>query len=87
MLLACVAPFLARLPTDPNRGRRTRSLLTVLAPVVATLVLWFLLIPDPRFAIALFWLVPIALAAWALPPFRASTFDALCSFWPALRVE
>ncbi len=67
-LLACIVPFLAHLAPDASRHKRTDPLLAVLAPVLVTLGAWFLLIPDPRFALALFWLVPCALAAWALPP-------------------
>ncbi len=67
-LLACLLPSLAT-PTAPGlaRSRRTAAMLAVFIPSVATLVVWFLLAPDPRFAFAPIWLAPIAVAAWALP--------------------
>src|SRR5262249_31559401 len=66
-LLACVLPFLIRPGPDTGRSRRLRPLLAVLVPALGTLLLWFLLLPAPRFALAPMWLVPIALVAWALP--------------------
>ena len=43
-------------------------MLAVLAPSLVTLVAWFFVAPDPRFAFAPIWLVPASLVAWALPP-------------------
>jgi hypothetical protein len=55
-----------RLPgSRPNR----RLLLPVLAPVMLTLVLWFVFAPNPRFAYGPIWLVPILLLA-CRPPSR-----------------
>jgi hypothetical protein len=68
-LLACVAPLLAGRADRPGTARRLRPMLAVLAPCVVTLGIWFLLAPDPRFVLAPLWLVPVALAAWALPAF------------------
>jgi hypothetical protein len=46
----------------PRRDRRL--VLTLLAPLLLTLVLWFFAAPDPRFVYAPIWLVPITLLAW-----------------------
>jgi hypothetical protein len=43
-------------------------MLAVVVPSLVTLGVWFHVAPDPRFVWAPIWLVPIALAAWALPP-------------------
>jgi hypothetical protein len=68
-LLAAVLPWLARgRATDPDRRRRLAPMLALLVPAVVTLVAWFLVAPDPRFAYGPIWIVPLALAAWALPP-------------------
>jgi hypothetical protein len=40
----------------------------VLIPSLASLAIWFALIPDPRFVWAPIWLVPLSLIAWLLPP-------------------
>jgi hypothetical protein len=69
LLLACVpAALLSRSKTEASdrRARRTAMLAITLA-AVPLLVLWFLEAPDPRFAMALLWLLPIALLAWLLP--------------------
>jgi hypothetical protein len=69
MLLACIVPSLASFGVrDPSRRERTRPMLAVAVPYALLLVPWFLIAPDPRFAFALIWLVPAALAAWVLPP-------------------
>jgi hypothetical protein len=71
LLLACLLPSFGRVPRDDaERRRRTAPMLAVLVPSAATLVVWFLIAPDPRFAFAPIWLVPISLAAWALPTLR-----------------
>jgi hypothetical protein len=53
------------------RGRVTRRaqapLLAIVLSCAVTLVAWFLIAPAPRFALAPIWLIPLALAAWALP--------------------
>jgi hypothetical protein len=64
-LLASLVPSL--LVRSPDRARRTAPMLVVLLPAVAVLLVWFFLAPDPRFAFAPVWLVPVALVAWALP--------------------
>jgi hypothetical protein len=66
-LLACVVPFLGGRAADPGRARRFAPMVVVLASSVVTLVAWFFTAPDPRFALAPIWLVPVSLAAWALP--------------------
>jgi hypothetical protein len=69
MLLACVVPSLASLGVrDSSRRGRLGPMLAVAVPCAALLVPWFLIAPDPRFAFAPIWLVPAAVAAWALPP-------------------
>jgi hypothetical protein len=68
ILLACLAPsLLGRGTKDAERAKRMAPMLAVLVPALSTLIAWFLIAPDPRFAFAPIWLVPIALAAWALP--------------------
>ncbi len=69
LLLACVAPALASRSADETRRRRAWRLpmLCVALPAVPMLVVWFVNAPDPRFALAPLWLLPIALVAWALP--------------------
>jgi hypothetical protein len=49
-------------------GRRpTAAMLGLVVPCLATVVAWFFLAPDPRFALAPIWFLPIALAAWTMP--------------------
>ena len=69
VLLAVSLPaFADRSPGAVLRRKERRSpMLAVLALAIPTLVLWFLLAPEPRFALAPLWLVPVALVAWALP--------------------
>jgi hypothetical protein len=64
-LLASLVPSL--LATSRDRDRRTAPMLAVLVPALAVLLVWFFVVPDPRFALAPIWLVPVALVAWALP--------------------
>ncbi|HEX4520939.1 MAG TPA: hypothetical protein VH063_15265 [Gaiellaceae bacterium] len=52
---------------EPERRRRLAPMLAVVLPSLALLVAWFLLAPDPRFALAPLWLVPVGVGAWALP--------------------
>jgi hypothetical protein len=65
-LLAALVPSLTVARRDGPRP--TAPLLVVVVPALASLVVWFLVAPDPRFAFGPIWLVPVALAAWALPP-------------------
>lgn len=68
MLLACLGPALVAAATrDPGRRLRVRPMLAVVVPSLAILAAWFFSAPDPRFVFGLIWLVPAALAAWALP--------------------
>ena len=69
VLLATVPTALACRSTADRHGRRTRRapLFAVLAITIPTLAVWFAVAPDPRFAQAPLWLVPIALVAWAHP--------------------
>jgi len=64
-LLAALPPAL--LVRGGARASRAKPLLAAAAPSLALLVGWFAVAPDPRFALAPLWLVPAALAAWALP--------------------
>jgi hypothetical protein len=67
-MLACLAPtLLSRRGHDTDRAQRLWPMLVVLVPSVGTLAIWFMTAPDPRFALAPIWLVPVALAAWSLP--------------------
>jgi hypothetical protein len=65
ILLASLVPSL--MIRDEQRARRLRPMLFVLVPAAVSIVGWFLVAPDPRFVFAPIWIVPIALAAWALP--------------------
>jgi hypothetical protein len=69
LLLASVVPALGRRSADENRRRRAWRwpMLAMVLPAIPLLVLWFFTAPDPRFALILFWLPPIAFVAWALP--------------------
>ena len=49
-------------------------LLAIVVPCLVTLVAWFLVAPDPRFALGPLWLIPIALAGWALPEHGPAAF-------------
>ena len=67
-LLSCLIPSLASFwRRDTHRVERTRAMLVTLALALPTLVLWFFIAPDPRFAWGPIWIVPVALSAWALP--------------------
>jgi hypothetical protein len=68
LYLACLVPALA--VRAGGRPVRLPAALAVLAPAVAALVPWFLVAPDPRFALAPIWLVPAVLLAWGLPRLR-----------------
>jgi hypothetical protein len=65
MLLAAFVPSL--LTRDHERAARRAPMLVVLIPALLALVMWFVVAPDPRFALAPLWLVAVAVAAWALP--------------------
>ena len=69
-VMAPVCLLAALVPALVVRGHaRTRvmPLLAVAVPSVVVLAGWFAVAPDPRFALAPLWLLPAALAAWALP--------------------
>jgi hypothetical protein len=51
----------------PAVGGRGRAALSVVVPAVLTLAIWFATAPDPRFVLALIWLLPVSLLAWVLP--------------------
>jgi hypothetical protein len=76
LLLCALSPSLAR---RRRIGPPPPAALAILAPALATLVVWWLLAPDPRFVLAPLWLVPIALVGAALPAFDRS---ALRAAWP-----
>ncbi len=69
LLLACVGPALASRSAAETRRRRAwrAPMLAMALPALPILVAWFFNAPDPRFALAPLWLLPIALVAWALP--------------------
>jgi hypothetical protein len=69
LFLACVLPALAGRSEAEIRRRRAwrRPMLALALPALPMLVAWFFNAPDPRFALAPLWLLPIALVAWALP--------------------
>lgn len=67
-LLGCLVPAAMLGRADSGRAARTRPMLAVVTPSAASLVIWFLEAPDPRFVLAPLWLLPSALVAWALPP-------------------
>jgi len=70
LLLASIVPVLAggRSAEDADRRRAWRTpMLMMTLPSLPLLVVWFFNAPDPRFAMALLWLPPIGLIAWALP--------------------
>jgi hypothetical protein len=51
------------------------AMLAVVVPAAVTIAAWFLLAPDPRFALAPIWLVPLAIAAWTMPAGRTGDFS------------
>jgi hypothetical protein len=53
------------------RCRRPPRLYLGLLPVLAGLIFWFYLAPDPRFAYGLFWLLPLALLCPCVMSWRA----------------
>ena len=67
-LLACTAVIAVARGVDSSWRDRRRPMLVVLVPSVASIGIWFLTIPDPRFVWAPIWLVPLALLAAVLPP-------------------
>ena len=56
--------------------RSTAAMLGLVVPSAATVLAWFFLAPDPRFALAPIWFLPIALAAWAMPVAVFEDFSA-----------
>jgi hypothetical protein len=68
-LLASVIPALyaRRRSQKTARTQTTAAMLAVVLPCLLSLIAWFIAAPDPRFAFAPIWLIPAALAAWALP--------------------
>ncbi len=68
-LLACLLPaFAARGDGRASRRGLRNPMLAVAVPSLVTLLIWFFEAPDPRFVLAPLWLLPISLAAWAVPP-------------------
>jgi hypothetical protein len=67
LLLAVLPPALLLARHASGRPERTRPMLAVVVPSLVTLLAWFFIAPDPRFAWPAIWLVPLALVAWALP--------------------
>lgn len=61
----------------------------VIAPALVGLGTWFFSAPDPRFALAWIWLVPLAGVAWLTPDrswFAAAPLLTVCSFLAAFSV-
>jgi hypothetical protein len=68
-----LAALMLRGSVRQSRERRpTAAMLGLIVPSAATVVAWFFLAPDPRFALAPIWFLSIALAAWTMP---AATFE------------
>ena len=55
--------------------RSTAAMLGLVVPCAVTVVAWFFIAPDPRFASACIWLLPIALAAWTMPAATCEDFS------------
>lgn len=85
ILLACVIPaiWFGRGDAAGRKSRRS-ALLAVLLPSTATLVAWFFLAPEPRFAWAPLWLVPCAFLAWALPSATPGSLRSVAPWAPVL---
>jgi hypothetical protein len=69
LLLAGLVPVLVRRSAEEVRRRRAwrTPMLAMTLPALPLLAIWFFRAPDPRFAMALLWLPPIGLIAWAFP--------------------
>ena len=67
-LLALVVAVAIGGGLGPARPERRAAMLVLVLPSLASLAIWFALIPDPRFVWAPIWLIPLALIAWLLPP-------------------
>jgi hypothetical protein len=68
MLSSVIVALAGRSAEDRRRGREwLRPLAVVVVPALLALVAWLAIAPDPRFAFAPLWLVPVGLLAWALP--------------------
>ena len=67
-LLACTAIIVVARGAGSALRDRRRPLLVVIVPSLVSIAIWFAVIPDPRFAWAPIWLVPLALLASLLPP-------------------
>jgi hypothetical protein len=66
--IAGLAPLLLRGAVRQTLSRRsTAAMLALAVPCAASVVAWFFLAPDPRFVLAPMWVLPVALAAWAMP--------------------
>ena len=72
LLLAVLPPALLLAWRNSGRSARTRPMLAIVLPSLAILAGWFVIAPDPRFVWAPIWLVPAALAAWAIPDLKGS---------------
>ena len=67
----CLPPALLPRGATPAARPARAPMLAVVVPSLVTLVGWFSIAPDPRFVWAPIWLVPFALAAWAIPDLKA----------------
>ena len=58
-LLLCAVPVSVLRRVDAQRRERSRAMWAMLGPSLVTLLLWFAIAPDPRFAYAPLWLTPM----------------------------
>jgi hypothetical protein len=65
-IVSLAALFLGNVRQSLER-RPTTAMLGLVVPSAATVVAWFFVAPDPRFALAPIWLLSIAVAAWTMP--------------------
>jgi hypothetical protein len=65
-VLAAVGAVALKVRGSVGSGRG-KPMLALLVPSLVSISIWFWTIPDPRFVWAPIWLVPLSVAAWALP--------------------
>jgi hypothetical protein len=76
LLIVALVPLTLRYAVRESvSANETAAMLTVLVPALVTIVAWFLIAPDPRFALAPIWLVPLAAAAWTIPAAPIAEFS------------
>ena len=75
LIVALVALTLRHAARERVPANETAAMLAVLVPAIVTVAAWFLIAPDPRFALAPIWLVPLAVAAWSIPAAPTAEFS------------